>query len=190
LVAAAQQHLEAFASRVHPRSREARKELTQARELAQQAVREARRVIAGLRPTALDDFGLGTAIRLEVEALRAEGWQVTYHEELAEQRLPSTLETALFRVSQEALTNIRKHAGRARVAVTLEQHEDSVRLEVRDWGRGFSPQVAHERPKPGERVGLLGMQERVALLRGRCAVISEPGAGTQVLAEVPLSRES
>jgi signal transduction histidine kinase len=144
-------------------------------------------LIAGLRPTALDDFGLGTAIRLEVEALRAEGWQVTYEEDLGDQRLPSTLETALFRVAQEALTNVRKHAGRAQVVVTLELHDDNARLEVRDWGRGFSPHAAHERPRPGERVGLLSMQERVALLRGRCTVTSEPGAGTQVLAVVPLN---
>jgi signal transduction histidine kinase len=72
------------------------------------------------------------------------------------------------------------------VAVTLERHEDTVRLEVRDWGRGFPPERQHERPRPGERVGLLSMQERVALLNGRCSVLSQPGAGTQVLAEVPL----
>jgi signal transduction histidine kinase len=100
------------------------------------------------------------------------------------------LETALFRVTQEALTNIQKHAGRARVAVTLERHGTTVRLEVRDWGRGFSPQQDHrEQPRPGERVGLLSMQERMAQLRGRCTVTSEPGAGTQVVAEVPLDQQ-
>jgi signal transduction histidine kinase len=151
-------------------------------------VREARRLIAGLRPTALDDFGLGTAIRLEVEALRTEGWQVSYHEELGDERLPSTLETALFRVTQEALTNVRKHAGRAKVSVRLKRNDDTIWLEVRDWGRGFNSHVPHERPRPGERVGLLSMQERVALLRGRCTVNSQPGTGTQVLAEVPLQR--
>ncbi len=96
-------------------------------ELVQRTVREARRLIAGLRPTALDDFGLGTAIRLEVEVLRGEGWQISYDEDLGEQRLPSTLETALFRVTQEALTNIRKHAGRTPVAVRLDQHDNTVR---------------------------------------------------------------
>jgi signal transduction histidine kinase len=151
-------------------------------------VREARRLIAGLRPTVLDDFGLATAIRLEIEALRGEGWQVSYEEDLGDQRLASQIETALFRVAQEALTNVRKHAGRARVAVSLEQHEGVVRLEVRDWGRGFGVLGPHDRPRPGERVGLLSMHERVALLGGHCTVNSQPGEGTQVIAEVPLTR--
>jgi signal transduction histidine kinase len=186
VAASAHQHLQTFADYHAPASPAGRESLERTVELVQRTVREARRLIAGLRPTALDDFGLGTAIRLEVEVLRGEGWQISYDERLSDQRLPSTLETALFRVTQEALTNIRKHAGRAPVAVTLEQQHDTVRLEVRDWGRGFSPQAPHERPRPGERVGLLSMQERVALLRGRCTVTSQPGQGTQVVAEVPL----
>jgi signal transduction histidine kinase len=190
VAASAHQHLQTFADYHTPASVAARESLEQTVGLVQRTVREARRLIAGLRPTALDDFGLGTAIRLEVEALRQEGWQVSYDEDLGDRRLPSTLETALFRVTQEALTNVRKHAGRAQVMVTLEQHDDTVRLEVRDFGRGFSPHGPHERPRPGERVGLLSMQERVALLRGRCTVTSQPGAGTQVLAVVPLSQQS
>jgi signal transduction histidine kinase len=188
VAASAHQHLQTFADYHAPESVAGRQALHRAVELVQLTVREARRLIAGLRPTALDDFGLGTAIRLEVESLRGEGWQVSYQEDLGDQRLPSTLETALFRVTQEALTNIRKHAGRAKVAVKLKRDDESVWLEVRDWGRGFSPHLAHERPRPGERVGLLSMQERVALLRGHCTVNSEPGAGTQVIAEVPLVR--
>jgi signal transduction histidine kinase len=187
VAASAHQHLQTFADYHGPASAAGRQALLTTVELVQRTVREARRLIAGLRPTALDDFGLGTAIRLEVEALRAEGWQVTYDEDLRDARLPSTIETALFRVTQEALTNIRKHAGPARVVVTLEQHDDNVRLEVRDWGRGFSPQARQQRPRPGERVGLLSMQERVALLLGHCTVTSQPGAGTRVLAVVPLS---
>jgi signal transduction histidine kinase len=187
VAASAHQHLQTYADYHAPESSAGRESLERTVDLVQRTVREARRLIAGLRPTALDDFGLGTAIRLEVEALRAEGWQVTYEEDLGDERLPSTLETALFRVTQEALTNVRKHAGRAPVVVTLERHDDNVRLEVRDWGRGFSPHAPHERPRPGERVGLLSMQERIALLRGRCTVTSRPGAGTQVLAVVPLS---
>jgi signal transduction histidine kinase len=185
VAASAHQHLQTYADYHAPTSSAGREALDRTVDLVQRTVREARRLIAGLRPTALDDFGLGTAIRLEVEALRAEGWQVTYEEDLGDERLASTVETALFRVTQEALTNVRKHAGRAQVVVTLERHDDNVRLEVRDWGRGFSPHAAHERPRPGERVGLLSMQERVALLRGHCTVTSEPGAGTQVLAVVP-----
>jgi len=186
LAAAAQQHLEAFASRVRPRSLEARNELAQARELAQQTVREARQVIAGLRPTALDDFGLAAAIRMELQGLRGEGWDVSYAEELGSRRLPLETETALFRVAQEALRNVRKHAGTQRVRLCLEYRGHAVRLEVRDWGRGFQPVrlVGHG---PGERMGIPGMQERVALLGGKCSVFSRRGAGTHVVVEVPVA---
>src|SRR5256885_3650387 len=74
VAASAHQHLQAFASHYHPRSPQARQELSQALELAQLSVREARRLIAGLQPTALDDFGLATALRLQAEALRNECW--------------------------------------------------------------------------------------------------------------------
>jgi signal transduction histidine kinase len=188
VAASAHQHLQTFADYHAPESKSGREALGRTVELVQRTVREARRLIAGLRPTALDDFGLATAIRLEIEALRGEGWQVSYDEDLGDQRLASQIETALFRVAQEALTNVRKHAGRAHVAVSVEQHEGLVRLEVRDWGRGFGVPGPQDRPRPGERVGLLSMHERVALLGGHCTVNSEPGAGTQVIAEVPLAR--
>jgi len=188
VAASAHQHLQTFADYHAPESKTGREALGRTVELVQRTVREARRLIAGLRPTVLDDFGLATAIRLEVEALRGEGWQVSYEEDLGDQRLASQIETALFRVAQEALTNVRKHAGRARVAVSLEQHDGLVRLEVRDWGRGFGVLGPQDRPRPGERVGLLSMHERVALLGGHCTVNSQPGEGTQVIAEVPLTR--
>ncbi len=191
VAASAHQHLQTFADVHAPESASGRAALERTVELVQRTVREARRLIAGLRPTVLDDFGLATAIRLEVEALASEGWQVSYDERLGDRRLPSTIETALYRVAQEALTNVRKHAGRARVAVTLEQRGSVVHLQVRDWGRGFVATAVHDRPRPGERVGLLGMQERVALLHGHCAVTSGgPGAGTQVQVEVPLAQPS
>jgi PAS domain S-box-containing protein len=184
LAAAAQLHFEAFASHVRPRTVEARKELAQVQELAHQMVRESRQVIAGLRPTALDDFGLPAAIGLEVEALRSKGWQVTYDEGLGTERLPSEVETALYRVAQEALRNVHKHAGSTRVHVSLRRYARVVRLEVRDWGRGFLSNGHLGRDRPGEHVGIAGMQERVALLGGRCLVRSREGAGTRVVAEV------
>jgi GAF domain-containing protein len=186
VAAAAQQHLEAFASNHRPRSPQGRQELDRVRELAQGAVREARRIIAGLRPTALDDFGLATALRLEVEALGVDGWHVTYQEQLGSERLPSRVETALLRVAQEALENVRKHARTTRVHLALERRGRSVRLEVRDWGRGFRPSAVLANSGPSERVGLPGMQERIGWLGGRCTVRSRPGAGTRIEVEVPL----
>ena len=186
VAASAHQHLQTFADLHVPESQSERVDLDRTVDLVQRTVREARRLIAGLRPTVLDDFGLATAIRLEVEVLRGEGWQVSYEEDLGDQRLPSQIETALYRVAQEALTNVRKHAGPARVAVMLERDEGSIRLQVRDWGRGFDAATRNARAGPGERVGLLSMQERVALLHGRCTVTSRAGEGTQVRAVVPL----
>jgi signal transduction histidine kinase len=186
LAAAAQQHLEAFASRYHSRSHEREDELRVAVDLAGRTVREARRVIAGLRPSVLDDFGLAPAISYELQGLRGEGWHIEYTDLLGPVRLDPVLETALFRVLQEALANVRKHAKSQRVAVTLERRGRSVRLEIRDWGRGFRPAAVRGRAGPSERVGLAGMQERIALLRGRCTIHSRPGAGARINVEVPL----
>jgi signal transduction histidine kinase len=186
VAAAAHQHLQAYARFHRPRSAEGRADLERALEMARRTVGEARRVIADLRPTVLDDFGLATALRRQVDGLRAEGWQITYDEAVGPGRLPPAVETALFRVAQEALANVRKHAGTTRVHLTLRRKSGAVRLEVQDWGRGFRPTAARTGAGPGERVGLPGMQERVALLGGRCRVHSRPGAGTRVVAEVPL----
>jgi signal transduction histidine kinase len=185
---AAYQHLQAFADNHPPTSARGEEELDEVVELVRRTVREARQVIAGLRPTALDDFGLAAATALEVEKLRNEGYQVTYEENLGDKRLPGSVETALFRVAQEALTNVRKHAQAARVRVALRRLDQSVRLEVQDWGRGFKPTGEPGGSGPGEQVGLSSMQERVALLRGRFEVDSEPGFGTSIVAEVPLAR--
>ncbi len=186
IAAAAHQHLEAFAAGYHSGSSCRVEQLRHAQALTQQTVQEARRVIAGLRPTALDDFGLATAVRIELDDLRANGWDIAYDERLGAQRLPPQVETALFRVAQEALTNIRKHARTQRVHVTLRRRNGAVRLEVRDWGRGFIPTAATETQGRGERVGIAGMEERAVLLGGTCTIHSRPGAGTRVVAEVPV----
>jgi signal transduction histidine kinase len=187
VAAAAHQHLQAYARFHRPRSVHGRERLDRALDMARRTVGEARRVIADLRPTVLDDFGLATALRRQVENLRAEGWDITYDETVGPERLPLAVETALFRVAQEALTNVRKHAGTTRVDVALRRRGRRVRLEVQDHGRGFRPTSTNEVVGPGERVGVPGMRERVALLGGCLTVRSRPGAGTRVVADVPLS---
>jgi signal transduction histidine kinase len=155
-------------------------------DLARRSVTEIRRVIAGLRPTALDDFGLATALQMHVAALHADGWEISYHESLGAKRLPPTIETVLYRVAQEALTNIRKHAQTTRVAVTVANHDRRLQLEIQDWGCGFDPLRVFAGAGPGERIGLRGMRERVALLGGHFSLRSSPGAGTLVAAEILL----
>jgi PAS domain S-box-containing protein len=183
--AGAHQLLQAFARQHPPDSDKGRKDLARALQLVQQTVGEARYVIADLRPTALDDFGLAAAVRLQVEKISNQGSQVDYEEALGDERLPPEVETALFRVAQEALTNVHKHAPSARVRISLRRLNDSVRLQVRDWGSGFDPEKITDGGGPGERLGLSSMRERVALLGGHLEVHSKPGEGTEVVAEIP-----
>jgi signal transduction histidine kinase len=186
VAASAHQHLQAFAGHYRPRSLQARQELDRALELAQRSVKEARRLIAGLRPTALDDFGLATALRMQVEALCNEGWTITYDETLGSERLPPTIETTLFGVAQEALTNVSKHARTTQALLALERRGSVIRLEVQDWGCGFEPHAELQEASLGEHVGLREMRERVELIGGHLMVSSQPDAGTLVVAEVPL----
>jgi PAS domain S-box-containing protein len=183
--AGAHQLLQAFARQHSPDSEKGRKDLSRVLQLVQQTVGEARYVIADLRPTALDDFGLAAAVRLQVEKISAQGSKVDYEEALGDERLPPEVETALFRVAQEALTNVHKHAPSARVRITLQRLNDSVRLQVRDWGPGFNPERITDGGGPGERLGLSSMRERMALLGGHLEVHSRPGEGTEVVAEIP-----
>jgi PAS domain S-box-containing protein len=183
--AGAHQLLQAFARQHSPDSEKGRKDLSRVLQLVQQTVGEARYVIADLRPTALDDFGLAAAVRLQVEKISSQGSKVDYEEALGDERLPPEVETALFRVAQEALTNVHKHAPSARVRITLQRLNDSVRLQVRDWGPGFNPERITDGGGPGERLGLSSMRERMALLGGHLEVHSRPGEGTEVVAEIP-----
>jgi PAS domain S-box-containing protein len=186
MVISTHQHLQAFAARYRPRAHPTRAALDRVLDLARRSVTEIRRVIAGLRPTALDDFGLATALQMHVATLQADGWAISYDETLGAMRLPPMIETVLYRIAQEALTNIRKHAQTTRVAVTLANHGQWLRLEVRDWGCGFDPAHVLEDAGLGERMGLRGMRERVALLGGHWSVRSSPGEGTLVVTEVLL----
>ena len=183
---AAHQHLQAFADDHPPGSIVRPGELDRALELAQRAVIEARHIIEYLRPTALDDFGLAVAVRMRVEELKNEGWEIGHDDALGEERLPDEIETALYRIAQEALTNMRKHARTTRAHTRLARRGRKVVLEVRDEGRGFDPSSVSREGSPGERVGLASMSERVAMLGGELKITSRPGAGTSLVAEVPL----
>jgi PAS domain S-box-containing protein len=187
---AAHTYLNAFARQHAHHDLRGREKLDRALELIEKTVEEARHVIADLRPTALDDFGLATALRLYVEKLHSDDCNVSYEETLGDVRLPVSVETTLFRVAQEALTNVRKHAASPRVHIKLERMDETIRLEVHDWGQGFELSKGTSDGGPGERVGLAGMQERITLLGGDFEIHSELGAGTSIVAEVPLPEEN
>ena len=186
VAAAAHQHLQAFAAQHPPGSSAGQEMLDRGLELIRRTVGEARQVIADLRPTVLDDFGLETALRLQVEDLNAEGWQIDFSGALGTGRLPVAVETALYRVAQEALTNVRKHSGNSTASVELGCSGRSVWLRIEDQGKGFDPGNVPEAGGPGERVGLSSMRERIELVGGEFEMRSEEGVGTTIQVRVPV----
>jgi signal transduction histidine kinase len=165
----------------------ARQRLTQLRDLTGQLGRDFSRMAWELRPMALDDLGLRNAIThyLEVWAERS-GLHVDLEITLVDQRLPAPVETALFRVLQEAITNICKHSGADRVGVILEHTDGAVRLIVEDNGHGFQLAPCKDVALGKAHLGLLGVRERLALVHGSLEVESTPEYGTTVYASVPL----
>ena len=152
------------------------------RELVVSTLQDVRRLAVELRPTALDDFGLAPAVQRLADTFREQsGLQVDLESQLGEERLPSEVETALYRVVQEALTNIVKHADAGRVSILLSRKDGSVVAVVEDDGSGFDPGASRE-----DALGLAGMRERAALVGGRLQIESAVGAGTTLVAEVPL----
>jgi signal transduction histidine kinase len=141
-----------------------------------------RRLAVELRPQALDDFGLVPALERLGEAFAEEsGITVDVQANLDAARLPAEVETALYRIVQEALTNVAKHSGATRVSVVVTRREGAVTAVVEDDGKGFGAAGGE-----GDGLGLVGMKERVGLLGGRLAIESTEGAGTTVVAEVPI----
>jgi signal transduction histidine kinase len=140
-----------------------------------------RGLIRDLRPAALDDLGLGPAIEgLAERAGRREGLDVIADVTLPD-RLPSEMETAVYRIVQEALTNAVRHAGATAVHISVDVRDGAIHAEVRDDGRGFDPGA------PADGFGLTGMRERVALLRGELEIASSE-SGTYVAAALPLQQ--
>jgi signal transduction histidine kinase len=154
------------------------------RELVVATLQDVRRLAVELRPKALDDFGLVPALERLVETFRERtGLAVDLEARLPAERLSGETETTLYRIVQEALTNVVKHAGAGRVSVLLTRKPGTVVAVVEDDGAGFDPARVVETDTGG--LGLVGMRERVALVSGRLTVESSPGKGTTVVVEVP-----
>lgn len=145
---------------------------------------EVRAVMAQLHPPVLDDYGLAAALRWHAERLqRQTGLQVSVTGELIEPRLALARSVALFRIAQEALNNVVKHAGVDRATVTLEGLPGAARLTITDGGRGFDPGAAAG--GAGDHWGLLTMRERAEAAGGRLEIEAAPGGGVKVIATVP-----
>ncbi|QJX01203.1 sensor histidine kinase [Frigoriglobus tundricola] len=166
----------------------ARLQLPQLRELTDRIGREVHQLARDLRPTALDDLGLLTALSnyaddwaersgIEID-FQSVGWGTG--------RLPQAVETALYRVVQETLTNVIRHSGARRVSLVLQLSPGLVTAVVEDDGVGFDAESVAAPAWAGGRVGLLGIRERLTLLGGTLVIESVPGRGTTVIARVPL----
>jgi len=158
--------------------------------LVDQLLAQVRSMSLDLRPSMLDDLGLVPALRWYVRqyASRTGVNAVFQSEEDDERRFDPALETACFRVAQEALTNALRHARARTVTVTLGEADGVLRLSVRDDGGGFDLAAARERAQHGGSFGLMGMRERVSLLAGELELDSNPGRGTEVCARFPAGR--
>jgi PAS domain S-box-containing protein len=158
----------------------ARKGFEASSRLLQQTIDHARRLMSGLRPPVLDESGLIDAIDFLVCESHGE-IDVRFEHEVHFQRLAPPLETAVFRVVQESLTNALRHSRSDRIRISLRHIDDRLRIEVEDWGVGFDPEGVEQ-----DRFGLEGIRERAQLFGGVAAIDSEPGGGTRIAVELPI----
>lgn len=149
-------------------------------------LQQVRSLSLDLRPLQLDDFGLAVAIRALVERSAAiAGWKGCFDEDISDARFGPDLELAIYRVAQETLTNVLRHAEATEVSVTLRRSAGALLLCVRDNGRGFEA-GAERTGNAMPSLGLLGMEERVGNLGGRFEIRSKPGEATEVRVSVPV----
>lgn len=167
-----------------PGSEKVRKPLLRALSLMQSNLEEARRSVLDLRAAPLEGRPLSEALKVLVERWRAQtGTETGYEAVNGGRPLPPRIEAALYRVCQEALTNVASHAEADRVTVRLVSTLAEVRLSVEDDGRGFDASEIS-----ADRHGLIGMEERIQILGGTLDVTSLLGAGTKILASLPLEK--
>lgn len=166
----------------------ARQRLTELKKLTTELGRDFSRMAWELRPMALDELGLRNAITQYLEEwAELSGLHIDLEITLGDRRLPPDVETALFRVLQEAITNVVKHAGADNVGVILESINGEIRLIIEDNGQGFQSDQGAVVALGKSHLGLLGVRERLALVNGRLEVESTPGSGTTVYACVPVA---
>ena len=165
------------------------RQLAELKTMSGQVIHELQDLVTGLRPSVLDDLGLVPALRglvKDFEARTAVSAQLVVQGR--QRRIVPEIETELFRITQETLTNVTKHAQADTVRVTITFRPQSIQLAVWDDGRGFHPdETLH--PGANRRWGLLGIDERVTLVGGTCKITSQPGSGTMVQVKIPVEND-
>jgi two-component system sensor histidine kinase UhpB len=169
---------------------EARERVAAAREVAHQTLRAIRGLSLDLRPCALDDLGLLPALRSYVKDYQQKySIPVDFASQGFKERLPSEIETALYRIVQEGLTNSARHAGATQVSVDVTERDGIAHVRLHDDGRGFDAHAPVKKPANEGGLGLMGMRERVMLLDGQLQITSQPGQGTTIVVTIPLGAE-
>lgn len=173
---------------IDPNSSSALAHLDQIRTLINETTDRMYDLILDLRPSALDDLGLAVALRIYAEHLLSEtGIAFELDAEELTERLPPTIETALYRIFQETLSNVVRHAGARHVSIKLARHNGAFEGGIVDDGQGFDYKTVRLDGYSPHGLGLLGMKERVAQCGGQLEIISQPGRGTRVLIRIPLT---
>jgi len=169
-------------------SQEAREHIADTRVLAHSTLRAIRNLSIDLRPSALDDLGLLPALRWYVKEYQKKcSIDVEFHATGFKERLPAEMETALYRIVQECLTNTAKHANANRVTITLKEETNRVYARITDDGKGFDYEALLKTPGQERGLGLAGMNERAVLLDGTLNIHSTSGRGTIIEVSIPLS---
>jgi two-component system sensor histidine kinase UhpB len=171
----------------HSPHEEVRETAGQMELLTVEAIESVRRLALELRPPALDDLGLREALEALAQRMSdTHGIAIDLDLSAFRQRLPSEVELVLYRVAQEALTNVVKHSLASRVTIVVRQQADQIDLTIDDNGKGFDPTMALVRDEEGLGLGLFGMEERVSLVGGVLAIRQLVPNGTRVAATIPI----
>ena len=187
LLASLSAHLEAAISMLPANEDKVRTRLRNAQSLSVNAIEQLQRITYELRPLVLDDLGLLSAIGWLVDNnLKNAGIKVNLKTKGRVRRLNRQIETAVFRVVQEAASNIIKHAQATNVEINLNFMKKGIKVEVMDDGKGFNLEEALSSRDGFRGIGLLGMRERIELMNGAFDRISEPGRGTKIDFKIPL----
>jgi two-component system NarL family sensor kinase len=177
-------NIESALNRLESRPDQAREQLTRALSMARQNLEEARRSVLDLRTTPLAGRPLADALAALGRDFNSDTGITVRVDATSDVALPLRVEAELYRIAQEALTNIRKHAHAREVRISLRQRGRVLMLSIRDDGRGFSPREAR-----GGGHGLVGMRERARLIGGRLESSAQPGRGARVVARVPVPEQ-
>jgi signal transduction histidine kinase len=183
-------HLERLGHLIPEDAPEITRYITDAQNVATKLLENLRKIIWDLRPSILDDLGLVSAIRWFARSnLEKVGVRVDFSAGSEVIRLPSHLETMLFRIAQEAISNILRHAHAGKVSIRLWMADASLWLEIKDDGCGFDIEKVSGDALDRKRLGLLGIQERASLVGGEFSIESAEGVGTCLQVHIPLPEE-